>query len=107
MFWREQPDGVQVLVNVQPRSRRPGVGGMAPAVSGTRLRIGVSEPAEDGRANRAACQALAAALGVPPNAIGVTSGASSRQKTMSVRGDPAVLAMRLAAMRNVGGESLE
>ena len=59
-FWRELPDGVAVAVKVQPKSRRPGVQGSAPSAGGERLRIGVSEPAENGRANRAACTVLAA-----------------------------------------------
>ena len=63
MFWRPLADGVAVAVKVQPKSRRPGVQGLAPSADGERLRIGVTEPAEDGRANRAACAALAEALG--------------------------------------------
>ena len=62
-FWRPLPDGVAVAVKVQPKSRRPGLHGAAPAADGERLRIGVTEAAEGGRANRAACAALAAALG--------------------------------------------
>ena len=94
-FWRELPDGVAVAVKVQPKSRRPGVKGTAPSADGERLRIGVTEPAEDGRANRAACAALAVALQVAPSAVSVATGATSREKTLHVAGVPATLRTRL------------
>lgn len=97
-FWRPTGGGVMVAVKVQPKSRRPGVGGRAPDVAGTRLRIGVSEAAEDGRANRAACAVLAAALGVKPANVSVAIGATSRDKTILVTGDATLLAARLEAL---------
>ncbi len=97
-FWRPLPDGVAVAVKVQPKSRRPGVHGTAPAADGERLRIGVTEAAEAGRANRAACAALAAALGTPQSAVRLTAGATSREKILHVTGDPAELAVKLAAL---------
>ncbi len=97
-FWRAAEGGVRVAVKVQPKSRRPGVGGRAPDVEGTRLRIGVTEAAEDGRANRAACAALAGALGVRAADISVTQGAASREKTLFVAGEAGVLVARLEAL---------
>lgn len=97
-FWRPAEGGVRVAVKVQPKSRRPGVLGRAPDTDGERLRIGVTEPAEDGRANRAVCATLATLLGVPASAVSVTLGAASRQKTLAVTGDPATLAARLATL---------
>jgi uncharacterized protein (TIGR00251 family) len=96
--WRILADGVTVSVKVQPKSRNPGLQGMAASVDGPRLRIGVREPAENGRANRAACAALAEALGVPAASVAVTVGATSRQKTLQVIGNPATLAARLTAL---------
>ena len=92
------PDGVAVAVKVQPKSRRPGVQGTAPSVDGERLRIGVAEAAEAGRANRAACAVLADALGLAASAVHLTVGATSREKTLHVTGDPAELGARLAAL---------
>jgi uncharacterized protein YggU (UPF0235/DUF167 family) len=91
-------DGVRVAVKVQPKSRRPGVQGEAPGVSGTLLRIGVSEAAEDGRANKAACAVLTQALGLPEASARVVIGATSRQETILVIGDPKLLAARLATL---------
>jgi uncharacterized protein YggU (UPF0235/DUF167 family) len=97
-FWRAAPSGVTVAVKVQPKARRPGLQGAAPTADGPRLRIAVSEPPEDGRANRAACAALAGALRVAPSTVSVTAGAGAREKLLFVSGDPAVLGPRLAAL---------
>jgi uncharacterized protein len=97
-FWRPLSDGVAVAVKVHPKSRRPGLHGAAPSADGERLRIGVTEAAEAGRANRAVCIALADALGVPPSAVQLAIGATSREKTLHVSGDPAALGEKLAAL---------
>jgi uncharacterized protein len=97
-FWRAASDGVSVAVKVQPKARRPGLQGAAPTADGPRLRIAVSEPPEDGRANRAACAALAEALHVAASAVRVTAGAAAREKLLFVTGDPAVLGPRLVAL---------
>lgn len=94
-FWRTVADGVSVRVKVQPKSRRPGVQGRSVSGHGPCLRIGVSEAAEDGRANRAACAVLAAALGVPTSAVTVALGQTSRDKTLHVSGEAALLTERL------------
>ncbi len=82
-------------MKVQPKSRRPGIQGRSVSVFGPCLRIGVTEAAEDGRANRAACSALAGALHIPASAVEVTLGQTNRDKTLRVRGDAAILAERL------------
>ena len=84
-----------VRVKVQPRARRPGLLGVVPGADGPRLKLAVTEAPEDGRANRAACAALARALGVAPSAGAVVQGASAREKTLMVAGDPVALAARL------------
>jgi uncharacterized protein len=97
-FWHAQPDGVTVAVKVQPKARRPGLSGAAPSADGPRLRIAVTEAAEDGRANRAACALLANALRVPASTVQVAVGVASRQKLLRINGDPAVLSERLEAL---------
>jgi len=94
-YWRTLPDGVSVTVKVQPKSRRPGIQGRAIAARGPCLRIGVNEPPEDGRANRAVCAVLAQALNVPTSAVAVTLGQTSRDKTLHVTGDASILTARL------------
>jgi uncharacterized protein (TIGR00251 family) len=97
-FWRMGAGMVLVAVKVQPKSRRPGVQGLAPDVDGERLRIGVTEPAEDGRANRAVCDVLARALDLSATAVTVTHGKTSRQKTVQIDGEPAAIARKLEAL---------
>jgi uncharacterized protein len=97
-FWRALPDGVSVAVKVQPGSRHPGLHGTVPSADGLRLRIAVTEPPEGGRASRAACNALAAALDVPASAVRVLAGAAAREKRLFVGGDADTLGQRLAAL---------
>jgi hypothetical protein len=98
VFWRALPDGVSVTVKVQPKSRRPGIQGRAPSAHGPCLRIGVNDPPEDGRANRATCALLAEALHVPASAVVVTGGQTSRDKTLRITGDATILIARLEAL---------
>ncbi|MCA3352218.1 MAG: DUF167 domain-containing protein [Roseomonas sp.] len=87
-----------VRIRVQPKSRRPGLEGLRPSADGPRLRVAVTEAPEDGRANRAACAALASALGVPASLIEVAQGATAREKTLRISGDPAQLIPRIEAL---------
>jgi uncharacterized protein (TIGR00251 family) len=98
VFWRVVGDAITVAVKVQPRARHAGLHGCVPDVAGERLAIGVREPAEDGRANRAACAALAAAVGVPSSQVDVAAGGTSRRKTLRISGDAVAIATRLAAL---------
>jgi len=91
-------EGVELRVKAQPRARRPGLQGMMEGADGPRLRLAVSEAPEDGRANRAICALLAAALHVPPSRIAVVQGLASREKTCRIAGDPGTLAPLLARL---------
>jgi uncharacterized protein (TIGR00251 family) len=96
--WRATPEGVALRLKVQPKSRRPGFQGLAEAIDGPRLRLGVTEAPEDGRANRAVCETLARALGVPVAAVAVLQGAASREKTVAVAGDSSALIGKLETL---------
>ncbi|HVZ09566.1 MAG TPA: DUF167 domain-containing protein [Rhodopila sp.] len=87
-----------MAVKVQPKSRRPGIQGRGVSAKGPCLRIGVTEAAEAGRANQAACAVLADAVSVPASAVAVTMGQTSRDKVLRIAGDGAVLAGRLARL---------
>ena len=94
-FWRSVPGGVILAVKVQPKSRRPGLQGWAPAADGVRLRIGVREAAEGGQANRAVCELVAELLEVPNSAVNVAQGVRSRLKTLRATGDSGRLVQAL------------
>lgn len=91
--WRLRVGGLDLAVKVQPRAKRPALGGLSP--DGMALRVAVAEVPEDGRANRAVCQAVARAVGVAPSAVDLLQGGGSRQKVLRIAGDPALLVSRL------------
>jgi uncharacterized protein (TIGR00251 family) len=89
----ERDGAVTVDVLVQPRAARPGVG----PVVGDRLRVAVSAPPVDGKANEAVVAVLAEALGVPRGAVEIVRGESGRRKTVRIRG------ATLAALARISG----
>lgn len=86
------------MVKVQPKSRRPGLQGTVESADGPRLRIGVTEAPENGRANDAVCALIAQTLGIARSAVQVAVGASSREKRLYAAGDPSTLASRLESL---------
>jgi uncharacterized protein (TIGR00251 family) len=87
--------GTIVAAFVQPRAARDAIVG----VHGHALKLKVSAPPLEGRANRAAERLLADRLGVAPRDVNVVSGDSSRSKRIEVRGlDPVTVADRLGRM---------
>ncbi|GGY51540.1 hypothetical protein GCM10007148_20550 [Parvularcula lutaonensis] len=60
------------------------MGGCYDAPSGARLIVRVSQPPEGGKANKAVCAAVAEALGLPPRAVTVARGQTSRDKTLAI-----------------------
>ncbi|WP_431280945.1 DUF167 domain-containing protein [Humitalea sp. 24SJ18S-53] len=96
--WRAVPDGVELRIKAEPKSRRPRVGGLAPGIDGPRLRVAVTEAAVDGRATEAVAAAIATALHLPGRAVTLRAGATSRAKTLHVAGEASVILARLEAL---------
>ena len=69
-------------VLVQPRASRAAVG---PAV-GDRLRVAVTSPPVDGKANAAVIEALAEAFGVRRADVAIVRGETGRRKTARISG---------------------
>jgi uncharacterized protein len=91
MFWIEAEGDLVLAVKAHPGARRVKIGPViaAAATPGwpeARLKISVCDPPEDGRANAAILQALAAWLGVKPAAVRQEAGASARDKKFRVGG---------------------
>jgi uncharacterized protein (TIGR00251 family) len=79
--WIEaRSDGVVVALHVQPGARRTAIVGP----HGDRLKIAVSSPPADGRANTALMEFLAERLAVPKSCLRLLSGASSREKRVAI-----------------------
>lgn len=76
--------------------------------AGIRLRVLVTAPPEDGKANAAVIKLLAKAWRLPKSAFVVIAGETDRNKVLFVAGDPMALEARLAPlMPSVSTGSME
>ena len=72
----------RIRVRLTPRSARDEI----VAWQGDALRVRVTAPPVEGRANAALEKLLANALGLPRSAVRVASGARAREKTVAIEG---------------------
>ncbi len=79
---RSDGDAVVVLIHLQPGARRSGAAG---EYNG-RLKVAVTAPPLEGRANKALCQWVAECLGLPARQVRIVSGEHSRDKVLRVEG---------------------
>jgi len=77
---------VLIALRVVPGSRKTQIVGRYDSPGGARLKVKVSAPPEDGRANQAVCDELARALGLPPRNVSIVSGHARPEKTALVVG---------------------
>jgi uncharacterized protein (TIGR00251 family) len=90
-----EKDGVIIFrVRLQARASRDSVGGEWQAA----LRVRLTAPPVDDRANECLCRMLAAHLNVPVGAVRILSGARSRTKRIEVRGATAKQVRALGAL---------
>lgn len=88
-----RPEGVLLLLKVQPRASRNDIAGEA----GGELKVRVTAPPVDSAANEAVLRLLAETLDCPKGAVQLIRGASSRHKQVLVTGlAPEVVAGRLS-----------
>lgn len=76
---------MRIEIYVRPRASHTAVGG----TYDNALVVRVHEPALDGRATKAALDAVASALGLRPGALRLVSGATARRKLIEVDMPPA------------------
>lgn len=67
--------GAEFCCRVTPRARKAGI-----SREGVAIKVAVTAPPEDGRANAAVAEALAHALGVAKTRLVLLRGATSREK---------------------------
>jgi uncharacterized protein (TIGR00251 family) len=82
---RDTPDGCVVPVRVHPGAKRNAVTGIHDGA----LKISLTTPPTDGRANDALIAFIAERLRVPRARITLLTGATSRSKTLRVAGKSA------------------
>jgi uncharacterized protein (TIGR00251 family) len=91
---RETKGGMTLRVRVSPRASKDALAGEREGALVVRL----TAPPVEGKANEALARFLGKALGVAPSAVRVVSGATGRNKLVSVAGlDPALARERLGA----------
>lgn len=73
---------ITVKIHLQPRASQNGIDG----VQGDALKLRVTAPPVEGRANKALQKLLAKRLGIPPSQITIITGQRSREKLVQVSG---------------------
>ncbi len=79
---RDHPLGATFAVRVQPRAARTAIGGTV----GDALKISLSAPPLDGRANGELVEFFSEIFSVPRSAVQVVTGERSRNKVIRVAG---------------------
>lgn len=75
-------DSFTLDVLIQPRSSRDGIEGFHDG----RLKVKISAPPVDGKANERLTEVVADAFGVPKSRVEIIKGRTSRQKTLRITG---------------------
>ena len=78
----QTPEGVTFAVRVHPRARKNAVIGKF----GDALKISLTSPPLEGRANQACIEFLAAFFGIPRSAVAIVTGETSRNKVVRISG---------------------
>jgi len=84
-YAEDHADGCTLVVRVHPGARKNAVTG----VHDDALKISLTTPPVDGRANEALIAFLAVSLRLPKARIGIVMGAASRSKTLRITGKSA------------------
>lgn len=94
------PDGLKLRLHLQPGAKTSGFAGLRQTdgpggKTDTRLVLRLTARAKEGEANEALLTFLATALKLSKSSITLESGATSRLKTVLLKGCPEALAERL------------
>ena len=85
-------DGLRLAIRATPKASSDRIlGVIADGHGGTALKVAVTAPPEDGKANAALVKLLARELALKPGDIAVMKGVSARSKVIAIAGDPAEL----------------
>lgn len=79
---REVPGGVRIAVRLTPRASRDAILGEQNGA----LKVALTAPPVEGKANKALIRFLAKKLGVPPGAVKIVSGEHARDKVVEAGG---------------------
>ena len=79
---RESTKGISLAVKVQPRAQKNAVTG----VVGEALKLALTAPPVEGRANEAVVEFLAELFRIPRSSVTIASGLSNRNKVIRLTG---------------------
>ena len=79
---QESADGIRFAVKVHPRAKKNAITGEL----GDALKLSLTSPPVEGRANEACIEFFAKLLNVPRSSVTIASGQTSRQKFVGVSG---------------------
>ena len=79
---RSVDGGVEIDVQVMPRASREAVVGLV----GERIKVSITEPPVDGRANEAIVELLARKVGVAKRDVALVHGTTGKRKTIRIAG---------------------
>lgn len=97
-------DGLRVRVRLQPAGRADQVAGVIEGPDGqAALKVSVTKPPEDGKANAALIKLLAKEWKLAKTTLEVIQGQTSRNKVLSLSGDGDALAALLQAWTKTKG----
>jgi uncharacterized protein (TIGR00251 family) len=80
--FKATPEGVTFMVKVHPRAKKNAIAGEIGGV----LKVAVTAPPVEGRANEACVRLLAEVLNVPRASVTIAAGQGSRNKVIRVAG---------------------
>jgi uncharacterized protein len=80
--FRETAYGINFAVKVRPRAKKNGITGAV----GDALKVSLTAPPVDGKANQACIEFFADILKVPRSSVTIASGQNSRNKVIRVAG---------------------
>ena len=90
--FEDAPQGLLLRLRVQPGASRDASEGTATLADGqTVLKVRLSAPPEDGKANAALVRLLAKTLKLPKSRLRLVAGETARRKTLLIEGDPGEL----------------
>jgi len=79
---RNSPTGVSLAVKVHPRAKKNAITGKV----GDALKVALTAPPVDGKANDACIEFFAKLLNVPRSSVTIAAGQTSRNKVIRVAG---------------------
>jgi uncharacterized protein (TIGR00251 family) len=78
---KSSPDGISVSIKVKPGAKKNSI-----SVEPDCIRVKISEPPVDGKANAKLVDFFSEILDLPKSAIRISRGSAAKNKTLNIRG---------------------